>query len=79
MGTGKKERGKTVDFISPNRFEKEVLERSALFRHAECEVIPNITPDTVSRPFDKRTVRDMYKIPEGKKLLVSEQPVICVI
>jgi glycosyltransferase involved in cell wall biosynthesis len=56
-------------FISPSRFEKEMLEQSALFRHAECEVIPNITPDAIFRPLDKKTLREIYKIPVDKKII----------
>jgi glycosyltransferase involved in cell wall biosynthesis len=56
-------------FISPSNFEKDALGKSALFRHPECEVIPNIVPDAIFRPLDKKALREIYQIPAHKKVL----------
>jgi glycosyltransferase involved in cell wall biosynthesis len=56
-------------FISPSNFEKEALQKSALFYHAECTVIPNVTPTTIFRPLDKKVLRNIYQIPMHKKVL----------
>jgi glycosyltransferase involved in cell wall biosynthesis len=56
-------------FISPSIFEKNMLQKSALFHHADCTVIPNIIPDTVFRPIDKNVIRNMYQIPLHKKVI----------
>jgi glycosyltransferase involved in cell wall biosynthesis len=58
-------------FISPSNFEKESLQKSALFRNSgvNCAVIPNIIPETIFRPLDKTTVRSVYQIPAHKKVI----------
>lgn len=56
-------------FISPSNFEKKALKKSALFPHAECEVIPNIIPDAIFKPLDKKTLREIYQIPADKKVV----------
>jgi glycosyltransferase involved in cell wall biosynthesis len=57
------------DFISPSNFESTALSESALFRNAECTVIPNIIPETVFKTFDKKVLRTLYNIPVGKKVI----------
>lgn len=56
-------------FISPSNFEKNMLGESALFHHHECEVIPNIIPDTIFRPLGKDALREIYGIPVHKKVI----------
>ncbi|MDR0868790.1 MAG: glycosyltransferase [Planctomycetota bacterium] len=57
------------NFISPSNFEKDCLAQSALFPYAECAVIPNIIPSAIFRPIDRKSVRDLYQITTGKKVI----------
>ena len=58
------------NFISPSNFEKESIEKSALFRNtATCTVIPNIIPENIFRPFDKNILKELYQIPFEKKVI----------
>jgi len=59
------------NFISPSNFEKESIEKSALFRDIPntCTVIPNIVPENIFRPFDKMILKELYQIPLEKKII----------
>jgi glycosyltransferase involved in cell wall biosynthesis len=57
------------NFISPSNFEKKQLEASALFPRPVCEVIPNIIPESIFRPIDKKAIKDIYQIPIHKKII----------
>jgi glycosyltransferase involved in cell wall biosynthesis len=56
-------------FISPSNYEKRLLEESALFHNAVCEVMPNIVPDTIFRPLDKAMLRTIFNIPKHSKVI----------
>jgi glycosyltransferase involved in cell wall biosynthesis len=58
-----------INFISPSNFEKESLQKSFLFRNAQCTVIPNIVPSEVFRKLDKNMIREMYGIPKNKIII----------
>jgi len=59
------------NFISPSNYEKESIEKSALFHNIQntCTVIPNIVPEKIFRPFDKRILKELYQIPPDKKVI----------
>jgi glycosyltransferase involved in cell wall biosynthesis len=59
------------NFISPSRYEKESIDKSALFRgsQSKCTVIPNIVPKDIFRPLNKKYLREIYQIPLEKKVI----------
>jgi len=59
------------NFISPSNYEKEALDKSALFRNSQssCTVIPNIIPENIFRPVDNKTLKELYRIPSDKKVI----------
>jgi glycosyltransferase involved in cell wall biosynthesis len=57
------------NFIAPSNFEKDALQESALFHHIDCTVIPNIIPDNIFRPVDRKILRNIYQIPVYKKII----------
>jgi glycosyltransferase involved in cell wall biosynthesis len=57
------------NFISPSNFEKDAFQKSALFHHVECVLIPNIIPNTIFRPLKKKELRNIYQIPAYKKVI----------
>jgi len=59
------------NFISPSNYEKESIEKSALFHYISynCTVIPNIVPENIFRPSDKKILKELYQIPTDKKVI----------
>jgi glycosyltransferase involved in cell wall biosynthesis len=57
------------NFISPSNYEKDELQKSALFHSTTCSVIPNIVPNTIFRSLDKKTLQNIYRIPAHKKII----------
>jgi glycosyltransferase involved in cell wall biosynthesis len=56
-------------FVSPSNFESMALCESALFRNVECTIIPNIVPEMIFKPFDKKILRALYNIPVEKNVI----------
>lgn len=69
----KKRRWKNCNFnfISPSRYEKESFEKSALFHNSSstCTLIPNIVPENIFRPVDRKYLRELHQIPLEKKVI----------
>jgi glycosyltransferase involved in cell wall biosynthesis len=59
------------NFISPSNYEKDSIEKSALFHDMlnNCTVIPNIVPENTFRTFDKKILKELYQIPQEKKVI----------
>jgi glycosyltransferase involved in cell wall biosynthesis len=59
------------NFISPSNYEKQCIDKSALFRESpsKCTVIPNIVPKEIFRPFNKNLLKEVYQIPLDKKVI----------
>jgi glycosyltransferase involved in cell wall biosynthesis len=58
-----------INFISPSNFEKDLLQKSYLFKNVDCSVIPNIVPDNIFKKMNKNQIRDIYNLPKDKKIL----------
>jgi glycosyltransferase involved in cell wall biosynthesis len=58
-----------INFISPSNFEKELLQKSFLFKNKDCSIIPNVVPNEIFRKINKNQIRDIYNIPKGKKVI----------
>ena len=60
---------KKITFIAPSKWEYEVLKSSSLFGHCECKLIPNIINHSVFCPKDKKSIRNIFNIPNDKIIL----------
>ena len=60
---------KNIVFITPSRWEREVLKTSALFGHCKCEVIPNIVEHNVFYPRNRKDARKLLGIPADKTVI----------
>lgn len=58
-------------FVSPSNYEKKAFDTSALFNNTKdtCTLIPNIVPEGIFKPFNKKTLRELYHIPVDKKVI----------
>ena len=62
-------KNKEIVFISPSTWERDCLKQSKLFSNKQCFVIPNIIQKDLFRPLDKVAIRDIFKIPNDKKII----------
>jgi glycosyltransferase involved in cell wall biosynthesis len=63
--------GKTeLTVVTPSRWLAECASRSALFRERRIEVIPNGIDTDLYRPLEKKNARDVWKLPQEKKLIL---------
>ena|GEM_PF-641433 len=60
---------KDIVFTAPSRWEREVLMTSALFKGKDCFLAPNIMDHASFYPRDRRLVRNLFGIPEDKKVI----------
>lgn len=60
---------KKIYFISPSLYEKQLLEKSALFAKSNCRVIPNIIDKSVFAKKDKNEARKLFNLPLDRKII----------
>lgn len=59
-----------IHFIAPSKWEHDCLKKSALFKHHECTVIPNIIDRDIFYPADdKNFIKKLFHIPLDKKII----------
>jgi glycosyltransferase involved in cell wall biosynthesis len=58
-------------FVAPSIYEQQILVKSALAHYCglPCKVIPNVIPTQAYRPLDKKYLRKLLQIPDGKKII----------
>lgn len=57
-------------FVAPSRWMAEQARSSSLLANARIEVIPNGLDTNVFRPIDKRTAREMLRLPHDKRIVL---------
>lgn len=62
-------KNKKIVFVSPSEWNKNMLHKSALFKDAECHVIPNIIPQNIFYKKNKESCRITLNIDIKKKIL----------
>lgn len=62
-------KNKDIVFITPSKWEREMLKKSFLFSQKECHVIGNIVSQEIYHSVDKIEIRKMLGIPLDKKIL----------
>jgi glycosyltransferase involved in cell wall biosynthesis len=62
---------KRFQIISPSQFQRNLFERSALFKDSgsACAVIPYIIPSDIFRPLDKLMLKRTFGIPLDKSII----------
>lgn len=58
-----------ICFVAPTSWGKGKLRQSSLFRNHRCEQIPYPIDPQIFRPFDKKTARDLFHLPQDKKII----------
>ncbi|MBS1791856.1 MAG: glycosyltransferase [Acidobacteria bacterium] len=58
-----------ICFVAPTSWGRERLRQSSLFQNHRCELIPYPIDDQVFRPFDQRIARDLFHLPQEKKVI----------
>ena len=61
--------GKEIFFTTPSRWEADILSSSSLFSKCNCQIIPNLIPEKVFYPRNKKAAREMYNIPNDKIII----------
>jgi len=62
--------GLNLTLIAPSRWMAERAQASSLFRDTRIEVIPNGIDVQRYKPFDKRVARELFSLPQDKKLIL---------
>lgn len=58
-----------ICFVAPTNWGERKLRLSSLFRNHRCEQIPYPIDPQTFRPFDKKTARDLFHLPQDKKII----------
>ncbi len=58
-----------IRFIAPSRWERQMLQESALFKHVACEAIPNVIPAKIFRKGIMSDNRRIFGLPEDTKII----------
>lgn len=57
-------------FVTPSRWLAKCLQKSALLKNSPTSVIPNCLNTDIFSPYDKKSSRYFFHLPENKKLLL---------
>ena len=58
-----------LTIVAPSRWMADCVKKSSLFRNVRVDVIPNGIDLTQYRPFDQRMARDIWGLPQDRKLV----------
>ena len=59
-----------ITIVTPSQWLAECAKESSLFQNSRIEVIPNGIDTEQYKPFDKKLVREMLKLPQDKNIII---------